>query len=294
MNPLSHPHPPDYLDKRKVSQSFDRAAPVYEEWASLQKMVGDELVERLEWVKMKPRQIVDVGAGTGNLSRALSHNYKSADIYIVDISEKMIIEARKKASKWFSKQHFVCADAAQLPFIDDSVDLLISNLMLQWCNDIAAVFAEFARVLKPDGALFFSTLGPDTLKELRQSWASVDNGNHVNKFIDMHDYGDALLRAGLINPVMDVDRLEFTYPDVKQLMKTLKQIGAHNITAGRSRSLTGKGKFQAMLAAYEKYRSAEGLLPATYEVVYGHALGKRKIEPVSEAASVAVPVKWEK
>jgi malonyl-CoA O-methyltransferase len=283
--------PPNYLDKRKVSQSFDRAAPVYEQWASLQKMVGDDLLERLEWVKLTPRHIVDVGAGTGSISRALSHNYKQAEIYLVDISEKMIIEASKKAPRWFSKQHFVCADAAQLPFIDDSVDLLISNLMLQWCNDIPTVFAEFARVLKPDGALFFSTLGPDTLTELRQSWASVDNGNHVNQFLDMHDYGDALLRAGLINPVMDVDRLEFTYPDVKRLMKTLKQIGAHNITAGRSRSLTGKGKFQAMLAAYEQYRSPEGLLPATYEVVHGHALGKRKIEPISDATPVAVPVK---
>jgi malonyl-CoA O-methyltransferase len=283
--------PPNYLDKCKVSQSFDRAALAYEESASLQKMVGDDLLERLEWVKLQPRQIVDVGAGTGRISRALSRNYKQADIYIVDISEKMIIEASKKAPKWFSKQHLVCADAAQLPFVDNSVDLLISNLMLQWCNDIATVFAEFARVLKPDGALFFSTLGPDTLKELRQSWASVDNDNHVNQFLDMHDYGDALLRAGLINPVMDVDRLEFTYPDVKQLMKALKQIGAHNITAGRSRSLTGKKKFQSMLAAYEKYRSLEGFLPATYEVVYGHALGKRKIE-VSDAKPAAIPINF--
>jgi len=289
-------HPPDYLDKHQVSQSFDRAAPIYEESANLQKMVGDDLLERIEWVKLTPRQIVDVGAGTARISRALSLNYKKADMYIVDISEQMIIEASKKAPKWFSKQHFICADAAQLPFIDDSVDLLISNLMLQWCNDIPAVFAEFARVLKPDGALFFSTLGPDTLKELRQSWASVDNGKHVNHFLDMHDYGDALLRAGLINPVMDVDRLDFTYTEVKQLMTELKQIGAHNITAGRSRSLTGKEKFKAMLAAYEEYRSEEGLLPATYEVVYGYALGKRKIEKVSDAtpaAPVAVPIKFE-
>ncbi len=283
---LSQSHPPNYLDKRQVSQSFDRAAPIYEESAKLQKMVGDDLLERIEWVKLTPRHIVDVGAGTARISRALSQNYKKADMYIVDISEQMMIEANKKAPKWFSKQHFICADAAQLPFIDDSVDLLISNLMLQWCNDIPAVFAEFARVLKPNGALFFSTLGPDTLKELRQSWASVDNSKHVNHFLDMHDYGDALLRAGLINPVMDVDRLEFTYTEVKQLMTELKQIGAHNITSGRSRSLTGKGKFKAMLAAYEEYRSEEGMLPATYEVVYGHALGKRKIE--------AVPIKFER
>ncbi|MEN8215255.1 MAG: malonyl-ACP O-methyltransferase BioC [Pseudomonadota bacterium] len=278
---LSH----EYLDKRKVSQSFDRAAPTYEQWASLQKMVGEDLLERLQWVKLAPRQILEVGAGVGRLSRALSKQYKQAQVYAIDIAPEMVKQGRKQAPRWFSKQHFVCADAAHLPFADDSVDLLVSNLMLQWCNDIRAIFAEFARVLKPEGALFFSSFGPDTLKELRESWASVDNASHVNRFLDMHNYGDALLQAGLSNPVMDVDRLECTYSDVKQLMKELKFLGAHNMTAGRSRGLTGKGKFKAMLAAYEQYRLAEGLLPATYEVVYGHAWGKQSALP-----SVAIPI----
>jgi len=278
--------PPEYLDKRQVSQSFDRVAAIYEQRARLQKMVGEDLLERLQWLKLVPHQILDVGAGVGRLSRALSRQYKHAHVYSVDIALEMVKVGHLHAPRWFSKQHFVCADAAQLPFADDSVDLLVSNLMLQWCNDIQVVFAEFARVLKPEGALFFSSFGPDTLKELRESWASVDSASHVNRFLDMHDYGDALLQVGLSNPVMDVDRFQFTYSDAKQLMRELKYIGAHNLTAGRSRSLTGKGKFQAMLAAYEEYRSAEGLLPATYEVVYGHAWGKKQFS----GAAVAIPI----
>jgi malonyl-CoA O-methyltransferase len=283
--------PPEYLDKRKVAQSFDRVAPTYEPLANVQKLVEDELLERLQWLKIAPQQILDVGAGAGRLTRALSEQYNPAQLYCLDISIKMSQLARNKAHRWPSKPHFICADAAQLPIADESIDLLVSNLMLQWCNDIQAVFAEFARVLKPEGALFFSTFGPDTLTELRHSWASVDNASHLNRFIDMHDLGDALLQAGLSNPVMDVDWLQFTYSDAKQLMTELKSIGAHNLTAGRPRGLMGKNKFKAMLAAYEQYRSTEGWLPATYEVVYGHALGKQPIEPFAPSSgTVAIPI----
>ncbi|MDM8562527.1 malonyl-ACP O-methyltransferase BioC [Candidatus Marithioploca araucensis] len=277
---------PEYLDKQHVSQSFDRAAPIYEEWITVQKIAEENLLERLEWLKMAPQQILDVGSGAGRLTYALNQQYKAARIYGIDISTKMLQVASKKRLGEASQPFFLCADAAQLPIADNSIDLLISNMMLQWCNDIQAVFSEFARVLKPDGALFFSSLGPDTLKELRNSWATVDNASHVNRFIDMHHYGDALLQAGLCNPVLDVDRLELSYRDVKQLMRELKNVGAHNIMVGRAKGLMGKGKFKQMLTAYEEYRSPEGFLPATYEVVYGHALGK--IEPFSE--NEAIPI----
>lgn len=281
--------PPEYLNIHQVAQSFDRVAPTYQQSARLQKQVEDDLLERLDWLKIEPQQILDVGAGTGRLSDALSQKYYPAPVYAIDISIKMLQTGYHRSG--FSNQHRICADAAYLPIADDSIDLLVSNLMLQWCNDIQAVFAEFARVLKPDGALFFTTFGPDTLKELRHSWAKVDNASHLNLFVDMHDLGDALLPVGLKNPVMDVDWLQFTYSDAKQLMKELKAIGAHNMTAGRPRCLTGKSKFKAMLAAYEQYRSPEGLLPATYEVIYGHALGKQPREPLApESGTVAIPI----
>jgi malonyl-CoA O-methyltransferase len=172
----------------------------------------------------------------------------------------------------FRRFERVCADVRRLPFADASVDVAVSNLMLQWCDDLDLAFAEIRRVLKPDGFFCFTTFGPDTLRELRQAWAAVDDYTHVNTFIDMHDVGDALGRAGLTEPVLDVERVTLTYPDVLALMRDLKVIGAHNVTAGRARGLTGRSRLRAVEAAYEAERR-DGRIPATYEVVYGAAWG---------------------
>ena len=141
---------------------------------------------------------------------------------------------------------------------------------LHWSDDPDQVFAECRRVLAPGGVLTFTTYGPDTLVELRRAWAAVDGHVHVNRFIDMHDLGDALVRAGFAEPVMDVERYTLTYERVTGLMRDLKAIGARNVNAGRPRSLTGKGALARMTAAYEKCR-IDGRLPATFEVVYGQA-----------------------
>ncbi|MGH8258262.1 MAG: methyltransferase domain-containing protein, partial [Steroidobacteraceae bacterium] len=148
-----------------------------------------------------------------------------------------------------------------------------SNLLLQWCDGLDAALAEIRRVLKPGGFLTFSTLGPDTLGELREAWAAADASSHVNGFIDMHDIGDALARAGFAEPVLDVERLTLSYPDVGALTRDLKAIGAHNVTSARRRGLTGRVKWRAMTDAYEAFRR-DGRLPATYEVIYGAAWGR--------------------
>jgi malonyl-CoA O-methyltransferase len=183
----------------------------------------------------------------------------------------MLREARKHMG-FFRRFERVCADVRQLPFSDASVDIAVSNLMLQWCDDLDAAFREVRRVLKPDGLFAFTTFGPDTLRELRAAWAAVDGYSHVNTFIDMHDIGDALVRAGLTEPVLDVERVTLTYKDVLSLMRDLKVIGAHNVTAGRPRGLTGRGALRRVEAAYEPARRS-GLIPATYEVVYAAAWG---------------------
>ncbi len=144
--------------------------------------------------------------------------------------------------------------------------------MLQWCDPPDRAFAEIRRVLKPGGFFAFSTFGPDTLRELRSAWAEADGDNHVNHFIDMHDVGDALVRAGFTEPVLDVDRMKLTYPDALALMRDLKAIGAHNVTAGRPRALVGRARLRRMQEAYEAFRH-DGRLPATYEVVYGVTWG---------------------
>ena len=277
--------PPDELsrlDDAGVRKSFDRASGEYEKSAVLQARVGDELLQRLGFFKLSPDVVVDLGAGTGRITGELKRRYRRAQVIALDIAPGMLREARKHMG-FFRRFERVCADVRQLPFADGSIDIAASNLMLQWCGDLDSAFREVRRVLKPDGLFAFTTFGPDTLRELRTAWAAVDGYSHVNTFIDMHDIGDALMRAGLTEPVLDVERVTLTYKDVLSLMRDLKVIGAHNLTAGRPRGLMGRGTLQRVETAYESARRA-GLIPATYEVVYGAAWGSagKRTEPVVE------------
>jgi malonyl-CoA O-methyltransferase len=213
--------------------------------------------------------VLDLGAGTGHASLALKRRYRSSLVIALDLAEGMLREAGRRQTL-LRRFRRVGGQAAALPLRDASVDLVFSNLMLQWCQDPDTVFGECRRVLRPGGLLTFTTFGPDTLVELRRAWAAADGRTHVNRFIDMHDLGDALVRSGLAEPVMDVERFVLTYAEVRDLMRDLKAIGAHNANAGRPRGLTGKGTLARMTAAYETFRT-DGRLPATYEVVYGQA-----------------------
>lgn len=259
------------LDPAGVRQSFDRASASYEASAVLQARVGDELLQRVKFFQLEPTVVVDLGAGTGRATAELKRRYRRANVIALDIAPGMLREARRN-QRWFRRFERVCADALRLPFANASVDVVFSNLMLQWCGDLDVALGEVRRVLKPDGLFAFTTFGPDTLKELRAAWTAVDGYTHVNTFIDMHDVGDALGRAGLTEPVLDVERVTLTYDDALEVMRDLKAIGAHNVTAGRPRGLTGRARLQRVQAAYESARR-DGLIPATYEVVYGAAWG---------------------
>ena len=256
------------LDSRQVRRSFDRAATTYDDAAFLHREVRDNLLQRLDLVTLAPRVVVDAGAGTGHAARALIRRYPRSLVIALDASRPMLKAAGRQQS-WLRRFARVCGDAERLPLADGSVNLILSNLMLQWC-DPDAVFAECRRVLAPQGLLNFSTLGPDTLRELRSAWSEVDSHTHVNQFLDMHDIGDALVRAGFESPVLDVERYTLSYLDVRRVAADLKATGAHNATLGRSRGLTGRRRFHALTAAYESFRR-DGRLPATYEVVFGHA-----------------------
>jgi malonyl-CoA O-methyltransferase len=256
-------------DKRLTRRSFEHAAESYDAAAVLQQEVAQRLLERLDLMKLEPARVLDLGCGTGHCLPGLMSRYKRAEFVALDIAHPMLVQARKRG-RWLRRPRCVCADAERLPFEDGAFDLVFSNLMLQWCVDIDATFTELQRVLRPGGLLLFTSFGPDTLKELRNSWAQVDGHAHVNAFLDMHDVGDALVKTRFSDPVMDVERMTMTYPDVWKLMRELKQIGAHNVTIGRPRGLTGKSHMQRLVSAYEKYREGD-VLPASYEIVNGHA-----------------------
>jgi malonyl-CoA O-methyltransferase len=259
------------LDRRALARSFDRAGADYDAAAQLQQRVRAELLERLQYFALEPQCILDLGAGTCRASVALRRRFAHARVIALDIAPGMLKASPRPG---WPRRRFerVCADAYALPLAARSVELIYSNLMLQWCDRPDLVFRELARVLKPGGVFVFSSFGPDTLRELRLAWASVDAGVHVSQFHDMPQLGDALMHAGLIEPVMDVEQQRLLYPDVHALMRELRCIGARNAASQRSRALTGRARLQRMVAAYELRRTAGGL-PATFEVIFGAAFG---------------------
>ena len=259
----------EWLDKGGVRRAFSKAASRYDEVAVLQREIGQRMLDRLHLVRLKPATVLDLGAGTGVATVALEKIYPKAQVIALDFAFPMLQQTRRRGGL-FRKPRCLCADLEQLPLADASVDLIYSNAAIQWCNDLDRVFPELQRVLRPGGLLMFTTFGPDTLQELRAAWSEADGYAHVSRFLDMHDIGDALMRAQFSDPVMDVDRMTLTYSAVEELMRELKILGAHNVASGRQRALTGKGRLIAMKASYEQFRR-NGLLPASYEVVYGHA-----------------------
>jgi len=254
----------------KIANSFSQAATTYDDAAVLQREVGERLFERLELIKQQPATILDLGAGTGHFARLLGKKYRKARIVLLDIAQGMLAHAKTKR-RWLTHEYFICSDAQKLALADQSVDMIFSNLTLQWCTDIDDVFKELHRVLKPGGSLFFTTVGPDTLKELRVSWQTIDNYQHVNKFLDMHDVGDALVRQQFSDTVIDMEHFTLTYPTAFELMRELKALGTHTILEQQQLGLTGKTRFAKLVAAYETFRNDDGRLPATYEIIYGHA-----------------------
>lgn len=263
------------IDKREVRRAFSRAANSYDAAAVLQREVCTRMLERLDYVKLQPQRILDVGSGTGWGTRQLSERYPDAQLVALDIAIGMLQAAGSHASWWRklfggSRQSYVCADVEALPFAAGSVDMVWSNLALQWCNDLPATLGELKHTLRPEGLLMFSSFGPDTLKELRIAFDGVDGYSHVNRFVDMHDVGDMLVAAGFADPVMEMERITLTYDDVRAVMQDLRSIGAHNAMAGRSQGMMGKEKWARIVQNYETLR-ADGKLPATFEVIYGHA-----------------------
>ncbi|MBS0515587.1 MAG: malonyl-ACP O-methyltransferase BioC [Proteobacteria bacterium] len=255
------------FDARQVRHAFGRAAASYEANAVLQREVGQRLLERLDYVAAVPARVLDLGCGPGHAAQAMRARWKGAQVIALDVALPMLDRVKPN---WLRPLARVNADARALPLAEASVDVLFSNLCIQWIDDLPALFEEFRRVLRPGGYLAVSTFGPDTLRELRAAWAQVDRAPRVNVFADIARIGDALMHAGFRDPVLDGEHFTLTYHDATTLMRELKAIGATNADPQRARGLTGRSRHRRAVAAYEAFRS-DGLLPATYEVIYAHA-----------------------
>jgi malonyl-CoA O-methyltransferase len=256
---------------RDIQRRFDRAAASFDDADFVHAVTRDGLLARLEPLILEARSILDLGAATGSTGRLLRKRFRRAHIVSLDASHRMA--ARALAGKgWLSRGSAVQADASRLPFGDGVFDLVIANQLLPWIPDPGPAFAEVARVLRPGGVFAFATLGPDSLAELRRAWARVDDGAHVHTFADMHDIGDGIVRAGLADPVLDVDRLTVSYDDADRLFSDLAGAGARNVLPDRARGLTGRRRFDALRRSLVD-AAGDGRISLDLELVYGHCWG---------------------
>ena len=253
-----------------VRRRFDRAASGFGDSDFVHRQCFDGLLDRLAPMALDPRRILDLGCGSGAGSRRLAKAYRRARISGLDLSAGML-EAGRGARSRFSRIAEVQGDARQLPFAPGVFDLIVANLLLPWLADPADALAEVARTLRREGLFLFASLGPDSLIEIRRAWQPDDG--HVHPFIDMHDLGDALVRAGLRDPVLDVERLTVTYRSAEALFADLTATGARNALDARRPSLTGRRRFRRFTERLLAERSADGVFAVTLELVFGHAWG---------------------
>ena len=271
------------LDLRSVQRASRRAGDFDPQDAILARRSGEELVERLGLLNFVPGVILDLGSGAGTESRTLAERFSDAYVVGLDICA-LSLHPHSSTGKWSP----VRGNAIALPFSEATFDLVFANLVLPWCDPDTAL-KEVRRILKPGGVVVFSTLGPDTLTELRVAWEHVDDHPHVHPFADMHNLGDALLGAGFTEPVVDADRVYFSYGELKKLVDDLRALGATNAMAGRRRSLTGKNRWQAFVDAYNSNARECGRLQATFELVYAVAWASEQSETRNTGVRVDLP-----
>ena len=281
----------DTFDARQVRRAFSRAAPGYEAAAALQREVEAQLLESLEFHAARhgddsvPQRVLDLGSGTGRAATAMRGRWPKAHVLAMDLALPMLREGRNR-ERWHPLRRRidrVCADARALPLADGSIDVLFSNLCLQWVEDLPAVFAGFRRVLRPGGMLLVSTFGPDTLFELRDAFASADaEAPHVSPFASIATFGDALMHAGFRDPVLDRDNVVNRYPDLPALMRELRALGATNALRGRRHTLTGKSRFARAAEHYAREHGGAQGLPATWEIITAMAWAPPAGAPIRE------------
>lgn len=281
--------------RARLRRSFDRAAARIDSVAVLPREIARRMDERLSLTRMPVHDVLDAGCGPGFGADLLRQRYAPVRLVELDLSEGML--SRKSAAhKGFlpwprratNRRLAVCADLQQLPLAESSFDLVWSNLALHWMDDLERALAQIYQVLRPDSLLMFSLFGPDTLKELRA--ASDGTMFQINRQLDMHDIGDALIRCGYADPVMDMEIVTLTYADVPALLRDLKAHGSVSLTRPTRKGLGGRARLQALLSRYEQFERADKRLPATCEIIYGHAWRpQRRVSPKGERVIDILP-----
>ena len=265
-----------FVDRLQVGRRFSRVAASYDQADFFVREVDRRMQERLDFVKVTPARILDLGCSRGGSFSGLATRYPEAELLGLDIAPPMLQDGRTLRPGWqrwlgLGRQNDalrLAGDAAKLPLKSASTAIVWSNLLLHWLDDPLPALAEAHRVLEVGGLLMFSTLGPDSLKELRSAFS--DGYAHTQRFIDMHDLGDMLVGCGFADPVMDMEVLTMTYDSFDAMLGELRAAGSGCAMKARRHGLTGRRAWEKARVAYETLRR-DGRLPATFEIVYGHA-----------------------
>ncbi|MBV1874798.1 MAG: malonyl-ACP O-methyltransferase BioC [Gammaproteobacteria bacterium] len=264
------------LKQSSIAQAFGKAAGSYDQSAALQRDVGTRLLQTLPPDVLQAKNLgntalwLDLGCGTGYFSHRVAAEY-AEDVLSIDIAAQMLMQTRSRC-QIFCGVNCVQGCAENIPLKSGSVDIVFSNFVFQWSDDLAGIISECLRVLKPGGQLVFSMPGEATLKELRSSWQQVDSFDHVNTFYSKGELevllSDTLGFAELIN-VVSVSKYYRTtkYLSLKALLVDLKNIGANRVRGKQKKGLLGKAQYKILHDAYEYYRLDDGFLPATYEIL---------------------------
>ena len=277
---------PPTFDRAAVRRLFARAGDGEPEFARVMQTAREALLERLDGIRMEPRRILDLGAGTGATARSLARRFRRAEVVSVDPVLKSLCTARTGAPRWFSRHRYVVGEAERLPLSTHSVDLIMSNVALPWFDPVDHALAECLRTLRPSGLMLLSGLGPGTLKELGTSWSGGGDSHRMHPFAEMHVLGDAMVHAGFADVVVDVQRIRLRAPDFWHLCRILSRSGGSGALAARRRGLTAVETFRAAAVRYETLRDSDGSLPVSVELVFGHAWAP---EQERQGASTVLP-----
>ena len=253
----------------EISKAFNKHAKEYDVASKVQQEIGRRLFERLDLLKISPKYILDLGCGPGSFSILLKKKFPKAVVIGLDLAHAMLVQAKHKQG-FRRRWPLVNADMLQMPFPTGLFDLVFANQVIHWGSPLSEVFRELNRVMNGNGCLMFSTLGPDTFKELKQAWSTVNSFAHANAFADMHDIGDFLMTERFVEPVVDMEILTLHYKGLQQLVRSLKAQGVKNINPQRNHGLTGKSAWNQFETNYAAMQTEQGKYPLTYEVVYGH------------------------
>jgi len=260
---------------------FDQAARSFTSACFVHDEARRRLLERIAGLKIVPGAFVDLGSGLGAGAVALGREFPGARVIALDSSREML---RRSVAGDYTR---IAADVSRLPFRDGSVELLFANMVLPWARP-DRFFAEARRVLTADGVVMFSTLGPESLRELRLAWARADDAIHVHGFFDAQTLGDLAVAAGLEEPVLDVDRLKVSYAELSAAIRDLRAMGSTNTAGGRRRGLTGRGRWHRFVEALWQDQG-EGRLALTVELIFGQAFGARRSRPARGDGEIRVP-----